>query len=121
MADQPKRPEGVNPKTFDIRTEYEKNIPSKEAGEGAHRKHWHKYMQDMGKADPTVKLYPDQWKNAFPEKYPEYGEPKAPSYAKGGQVGKVNPFGLHRSKPDFAGGGPKTNFKMNTKKGKMPW
>ena len=42
-------------------------------------------------------------------------------YAKGGQVGKVGSFGLKRSKPDFAGGGDKTNFKMSTKKGKMPW
>ena len=42
-------------------------------------------------------------------------------YAKGGPVGKVGGFGLKRSKPDFAGGGSKTNFKMDTKKGKMPW
>jgi hypothetical protein len=42
-------------------------------------------------------------------------------YAKGGQVGKVGGFGLKRSKPDFAGGGSKTNFKMSTKKGDMPW
>jgi hypothetical protein len=38
-------------------------------------------------------------------------------YAKGGKVGKVGQFGMHRSKPDFAGGGPRTNFKFNTKKG----
>ena len=46
---------------------------------------------------------------------------KAQSYAKGGQVGRVGNFGLKRSKPDFAGGGSKTNFKMSTKKGPMPW
>jgi len=39
------------------------------------------------------------------------------NYAKGGQVGKVGSFGLHRSKPDFAGGGPRTNFKDYSKKG----
>jgi hypothetical protein len=47
--------------------------------------------------------------------------PMLPSYyAKGGQVGKVGGFGLNnRSKPDFAGGGPKTNFKFSSKKGEM--
>ena len=38
-------------------------------------------------------------------------------YAKGGQVGKVGGFGLHRSKPDFAGGGGRFNFKSYSKKG----
>ena len=38
-------------------------------------------------------------------------------YSKGGKVGKVGTFGLHRSQPDFAGGGPRTNFKSWSKKG----
>ena len=41
------------------------------------------------------------------------------NYAKGGKVGKVNPFGMKNSKPDFAGGGPQTNRKFNFKKGDM--
>jgi len=42
-------------------------------------------------------------------------------HAKGGPVGRIGSFGLKRSKPDFAGGGPKTNFKSNKKKGEFPW
>jgi len=44
-------------------------------------------------------------------------EPEVFNYSKGGQVGRVGAFGMHRSKPDFAGGGARTNMKFNFKKG----
>jgi len=50
---------------------------------------------------------------------PGHPLPDAPGYAKGGQVGKVNPFGMKNSRPDFASGGPQGNRKFNFKKGDM--
>jgi hypothetical protein len=62
-----------------------------------------------GYEKPTVRSITDDAAPAPRPMLPNY-------YAKGGQVGRVGTFGLKRSKPDFAGGGGRQNFKSWSKK-----